>query len=77
MTGIAGTYDFSLEYSLEELRNLLRSSTGGARELPAGIPDSGTSIFASLEAVGLKLEQRKAPIEVVVVDRIERTPTEN
>jgi len=77
MTGIAGTYDFSLEYSLEELRNLLRSSTGGARELPASIPDSGTSIFASLEAVGLKLEQRKAPIEVVVVDRIERTPTEN
>lgn len=77
MTGMNGTYDFSLEYSLEELRNLLRSSTGGARELPASVPDSGNSIFASLEAVGLRLEPRKAPIEVVVVDRIERTPTEN
>jgi uncharacterized protein (TIGR03435 family) len=77
MTGISGTYDFSLEYSLEELRNLLRSSTGGARELPANLPDSGNSIFASLAAVGLKLDSRKAPIDVVVVDRIERTPTEN
>jgi uncharacterized protein (TIGR03435 family) len=77
MTGISGTYDFSLEYSLEELRNLLRTSTGGARELPAGIPDSGNSIFASLAAAGLRLEQRKAPMEVLVVDSIERTPTEN
>jgi uncharacterized protein (TIGR03435 family) len=77
MTGISGTYDFSLEYSLEELRNLLRSSPGGARELPPNIPDSGNSIFASLAAVGLRLEQRKVPMEVLVVDRIERTPTEN
>ncbi len=77
MTGINGTYDFSLEYSLEELRNLLRSSSGGARELPANVADSGNSIFTSLAAVGLKLEPRKAPIGVLVVDRIERTPTEN
>jgi uncharacterized protein (TIGR03435 family) len=77
MTGIGGTYDFSLEYSWEELRSLVRSSSGGARELPANAADPGNSIFTSLAAFGLKLEPRKAPIEVLVVDRIERTPTEN
>ena len=80
MTGIGGTYDFSLEYSWDELRSLVRSSSSGARELPANPADSANSansIFTSLAAYGLRLEPRKAPIEVVVVDRIERTPTEN
>ena len=83
MTGIGGTYDFSLEYSWDELRSLVRSSSSGARELPANPADSANSansansIFTSLAAYGLRLEPRKAPLEVVVVDRIERTPTEN
>jgi uncharacterized protein (TIGR03435 family) len=77
MTGIAGSYDFSLEYSWDELRSLVRTSSGGATELPANPDAPGNSIFTSLAAFGLKLEPRKAPIEVLVVDRIERTPTEN
>ena len=77
MTGITGNYDFSLEYSWDEVRSLVRSSSGGATELPANPNAPGNSIFTSLGAFGLRLEPRKAPIEVVVVDRIERTPTEN
>jgi uncharacterized protein (TIGR03435 family) len=45
MTGIGGAYDFSLEYSWEELRSLVRSSSGGARELPANADSPGNSIF--------------------------------
>ena len=77
MTGIAGSYDFSLEYSWDEVRSLVRASSGGATELPANPDAPGNSIFTSVAAFGLKLEPRKAPIEVLVVDRIERTPTEN
>jgi uncharacterized protein (TIGR03435 family) len=77
MTGIAGNYDFSLEYSWDELRSLVRTSSGGVTELPANPDAPGNSIFTSVAAFGLRLEPRKAPIEVVVVDRIERTPTEN
>ena len=77
MTGIAGSYDFSLEYSWDEVRSLVRASSGGATELPANPDAPGNSIFTSVAAFGLRLEARKAPIEVVVVDRIERIPTEN
>ena len=38
---------------------------------------STDSLFSGLERLGLKLENRKAPLETVVVDHILKTPTEN
>lgn len=42
-----------------------------------GTSDGSGSIFDSVDRYGLKLEARKAPMEILVVDRIEKTPTEN
>jgi uncharacterized protein (TIGR03435 family) len=39
-------------------------------------PDAGSSLFASLDQLGLKLEAKKEPVEVLVMDRAER-PTAN
>jgi uncharacterized protein (TIGR03435 family) len=36
----------------------------------AAVPDA-------LKTLGLRLESRRAPLEVVVIDGVERTPTEN
>ena len=38
---------------------------------------SGNVVAASVEKLGLKLEARKAPVETIVVDHLEKTPTEN
>jgi uncharacterized protein (TIGR03435 family) len=62
----AGTYNFPLETSMEEL--------GGVNANPDfPVP----SIFTIVEGLGLKLESRKEPVEVIVVDSGNKVPTEN
>jgi uncharacterized protein (TIGR03435 family) len=43
----------------------------------AAAEPSGGSIFAAVQQMGLKLEARKAPIEQIVIDHVEKMPTEN
>jgi uncharacterized protein (TIGR03435 family) len=77
MTELKGKYDLTLEYSVEELRSLVRASGADASRIPDLGGDPTISIFSSLEAIGLKLEPRKAPVEVIVIDRAEKVPTAN
>jgi uncharacterized protein (TIGR03435 family) len=37
----------------------------------------GDALFQALERAGLKLEKSKAPVATIVVDHLEKTPTEN
>jgi uncharacterized protein (TIGR03435 family) len=37
----------------------------------------GQSIYESLQKPGLKLESRKVPVEIIVVDSADKSPTEN
>ena len=37
----------------------------------------GEALFSALDKAGLKLEKTKAPAEILVVDHLEKTPTEN
>jgi len=37
-----------------------------------GKPDEGPTIFEAVQKVGLKLEARKGPVEVVVIDHVEK-----
>jgi uncharacterized protein (TIGR03435 family) len=37
----------------------------------------GLSIFAAVQQLGLKLEPRKVAIDFVVIDHLEKAPTEN
>ena len=55
---------------------------GGGAGGPAGVfvpeGEAPPDIFAALQQqLGLKLESRKGPVEMIVVDHVEKTPTEN
>ncbi len=49
---------------------------GGGNSSAASDP-AGSSIFKSIQAFGIKLEPRKLPLDLLVMDRIEKTPTAN
>jgi len=67
-TGLAGVYTFKLEWSPTAGLNVSTDST----------PSSGPSIFTALEEqLGLHLQSGKGPVEVVVIDSMEKMPTEN
>jgi uncharacterized protein (TIGR03435 family) len=68
-TGLQGVFDFTLEWDPQaDLRVGAADAAGG----------QGASIFTALqEQLGLRLESGKGPVEVLVVDRMEKTPTEN
>ena len=76
-TGLTGDYDFTLTWTPEEMPPV--PGANGPRPSPAPPPPdlSGPSIFTALqEQLGLKLESQKGPVEVLVIDHIER-PSEN
>ena len=90
MTGIKGNYDASVELSLAELIAMARAA--GA-DIPGGAPGGaggrgnvpvasdpgggGSSLADAVQSMGLKLESRKAMVDQLIVDHIEKTPTEN
>ncbi len=73
-TGLKDRYDFELVWD---------GSTPNRPALSADAADPNTSdtqltIFGALQSqLGLRLEQKKAPFEVLVVDRFEKIPIEN
>jgi uncharacterized protein (TIGR03435 family) len=67
-SGIPGTYTFDLAW--------VPAAAGDPGNAPD--PQAGPTIFEALESqLGLKLESRKLPRPVIVVDRVERIPVEN
>ena len=75
-------YDLAFEITAEDYRTMqIRGALKGGMTLPpevAQLADLPTeSLSAAIEGAGLRIEARKAPLEVIVIDRVERAPTEN
>jgi uncharacterized protein (TIGR03435 family) len=75
-TGLTGYYDFALNYTPSGDQLPQGPPPPGAPPLPP-IDPNGPSFFTALqEQLGLKLENQRGPVEVVVIDSIQQ-PTEN
>jgi uncharacterized protein (TIGR03435 family) len=40
-------------------------------------PETSSAIVQAVKALGLELQSRNAPVETIVVDHVEKTPTAN
>jgi len=66
-TGLDGVYDFQLRWASDDM-----NTSGGANA------DSAPSLFTALQdTLGLTLQREKVPVPMIVVDSVDRTPTEN
>jgi uncharacterized protein (TIGR03435 family) len=78
-SGLAGGWDFALSWTPRG--NFEGGQRGQAPNQPGGAgasdPNGGQSLFEGVEKLGLKLEVRKAPYPVLVIDHMEQKPTEN
>jgi uncharacterized protein (TIGR03435 family) len=84
-TGLTGKYDFTIEFSCEGCGGLganMAMANGAAASSPAADATLGSelpNILVALEKqMGLKLVKTKAiPLDVIVVDHVEKVPTGN
>jgi uncharacterized protein (TIGR03435 family) len=96
-TGLAGTFDYTLDFSRESVQGggLLAglppppppppppgggfAGPGpGAGPAPTGDQSEAPSLFTAVqEQLGLKLDKKRGPLDVLVIDQANKTPTEN
>jgi uncharacterized protein (TIGR03435 family) len=66
-TGLTGVYDFTVD-----------TSGLGFNGQPPQDPNAGPSIFTAVQdSLGLRLEAQRAPVDVLVIDRVDKLPVEN
>lgn len=74
LTGDRGRYRMVLEMSMGELEALRSTATADAADLQNAQLKAARD---GLKKLGLQLEQRKAPVEVIVIDHLDKSPAGN
>jgi uncharacterized protein (TIGR03435 family) len=62
-TGLQGSYDFKLDWT--------------PRPVDKSEVAAGATMFDAIEKLGLKLEGKEQPMPILMIDHVERVPTEN
>lgn len=84
-TELKGIYDFTLDFAPESAEGgpivpagALAPSAGGEGRGPTASEPTGLTIYSAVQQIlGLKLEPKKLPLDNVIIDHIEKVPTEN
>jgi uncharacterized protein (TIGR03435 family) len=79
MTDLKSRYDLSIDVGWGDMMAMARAvGMTIPMQAPPGAMDPGSSaVFTAIQQYGLKLEPRKAPIEMLIIDHVEKTPTDN
>lgn len=78
-TGLTGKYDFTLQWTPEEGQGSLlpRGPNPGGNDGAPPPESNGPSLFTAIqEQLGLKLESQKAPMDILLIEHVEK-PSEN
>ena len=77
MTGLKGDYDVVYDFPMSATPGMpVPKAAGSGPAEAASNPGSG-GVLRAIRSLGLDLERRNAPVEQLIVDHVEKTPTEN
>jgi len=87
-TGLTGNYELAVEISLADLMSMAQAQGFGPPPPPPGSaganappvasdPAGESSMFRSVKQLGLELNERTAKVKRLVIDHVEKMPTEN
>jgi uncharacterized protein (TIGR03435 family) len=83
MTGLTGTYHVVMDIPMDDIIKMKLGAEAAANPTAArpgdaaADPAGNSAIFAAVQQLGLKLESRKAPMDLLLIDHAEKSPTEN
>jgi uncharacterized protein (TIGR03435 family) len=83
LTDLKGNYDLTFKVTQEDYQvMMIRAAVNTGMTLPPqalSLLDNGSAspLFDAMQQVGLKLDARKAPLELLVIDQVSKTPTDN
>ncbi len=76
-TGLTGNYDYTLQWTPDDAPPPAAGADGGPPHNDGGSDAVGPSLFTAVqEQLGLKLESKKGPVDVIVIDHLD-LPSEN
>jgi uncharacterized protein (TIGR03435 family) len=79
-TGLTGVYQFKIEIPervIARVSSVATDRNGNPLDLNRDRAPSGVSMFKAVEGLGLKLEARTLPTDVLVIERLARTVSDN
>jgi uncharacterized protein (TIGR03435 family) len=83
MTDLKGNYDLTVTMTPEDSQTMMiRAAVNAGMVLPPQVLrllETGSigSLIDGLQQLGLKMDARKAPVELLVIEQMSKSPTEN
>jgi uncharacterized protein (TIGR03435 family) len=83
LTHLTGSYRLYFQNARRLGGTAASRKMSGAPEEPSAVPTDtqrdpyGENLIQAIEKAGLKLEARKAPVDMIVVDHVDKSPTDN